>query len=303
MNRRRGVLIVSVVAGALILSGIVWLFGSRNPVTPAGYVGYVTQGAVFGKTKFYGLQTGPTSPGRTWLLSVTNVSVTPYTYTEEFTGDDAVLSRDNLKISFRVHITWKVRGDDARQFVEKFSTLAADQSADQVVEVAYKNFLREPLRTYSRDELQKMKGLEIKDQITPTGDRILARVAELTKDTPFEVSNIVVGNIQYPEEVANAVALKLAATQVLERKLTEIEIEEKEREKRVVQAHGIAEAMEIINNRLTDRYLQHEAIDAQKTMVGGPNHTVIYVPVGNNGIPLVGAIDLSQGTTEESKEK
>jgi len=39
---------------ALLLPGalaatIVWLLGSTNPFTPAGYVGYVTRGAVFGR--------------------------------------------------------------------------------------------------------------------------------------------------------------------------------------------------------------------------------------------------------------
>jgi hypothetical protein len=34
---------------------------------------------------------------------VANVSITPYTYNEDFTRDDAVLSRDNLKIAFRIH--------------------------------------------------------------------------------------------------------------------------------------------------------------------------------------------------------
>jgi hypothetical protein len=63
---------------------------------------------VLGQSRFYGIQKGPTSPGRTWLLEVTNVSVTPYTYTENFTGEDAVLSRDNLKIAFRVHTVWRV---------------------------------------------------------------------------------------------------------------------------------------------------------------------------------------------------
>src|SRR5262245_49756842 len=89
---------------ALILAvlgpAFVWLLGSRNPFTPAGYVGYLTRGAVFGKASFYGIQRGPTSAGRTWLLDVTNVSITPYTYSEDFTGDDAVMSKDNLKIGF-----------------------------------------------------------------------------------------------------------------------------------------------------------------------------------------------------------
>jgi hypothetical protein len=82
-------------AGALV-----WLAGSSNPYTPAGYVGYVTRGAVFGRSSFYTTQRGPTSPGRGWLLQVANVSVTPYTYDDDFMGDDAVLSRDNLKSRF-----------------------------------------------------------------------------------------------------------------------------------------------------------------------------------------------------------
>ena len=74
--------------------------------------GLLTKGAVFGRSRFYGIQRGPTSPGRTWLLHATNVSITPYTYTEDFTHDDAVLSRDNLKIAFRVHTVWRI--DDTR---------------------------------------------------------------------------------------------------------------------------------------------------------------------------------------------
>lgn len=279
---------IAVAVGAIV---VIWLLGSSNPLTPAGYVGYVTQGAVFGHTRFYELQTGPTSPGRTWLLSVTNVSVTPYTYHEDFLGPTSVLSRDNLKISFSVHLVWKVRPDRVKEFVEKYSTLADERNPDRIVQTAYSNFLKEPLRTYARDEIQRLNGLEIKDRITPVGEAISRRVLELTKDTPFQVTSVVVGNIQYPDEVANAVSTKMAATQVLERKQIEIAIEEREKQKRIVQAEGIARSMEIINTRLTAQYLQHEAIEAQRAMVGSPNHTTIYIPVGPMGVPLVGTFD------------
>lgn len=282
---------IAVAVGAIVL---IWLLGSSNPLTPAGYVGYVTQGAVFGHTRFYELQTGPTSPGRTWLLSVTNVSVTPYTYHEDFVGPTSVLSRDNLKISFSVHLVWKVRPDRVKEFVEKYSTLSDDRNSDRIVQTAYNNFLKEPLRTYARDEIQRLNGLEIKDRITPVGEAISRRVLELTKDTPFQVTSVVVGNIQYPDEVANAVSTKMAATQVLERKQIEIAIEEREKQKRIVQAEGIARSMEIINTRLTSQYLQHEAIEAQKALVGSPNHTTIYIPVGPMGVPIVGTFDLQR---------
>jgi len=83
----------------------------------------------------------------------------------------------------------------------------------------------------------------------------------------------------------------MAATQVLERKQTEIDIEQRDAQKRVVQADGIARAMAIINERLTSQYLQHEAIEAQKAMVGSTNHTTIYLPVGPLGVPLVAPLD------------
>ncbi|MEO6213786.1 MAG: SPFH domain-containing protein [Vicinamibacterales bacterium] len=275
---------------------VVWLMGSRNPFTPAGYVGYLTKGAVFGKSKFYGVQRGPTSTGRTWMVDVTNVSVTPYTYTEDFSHDDAVLSRDNLKIAFQVHTVWRVDDSRVPLFMDRFSTTLLNRSTekepDSIVKVAYGNFVREPLRTFARDEVQRRNGLEVKDALIPIGDSVLARIRAYAVDSPFTITSVVVGNVQYPNEVADAVSRKLAATQELQRKDTEIAIEQKEREKREVQAQGIANAMQIIRGQLSPMYIQHEAIEAQKQMVNSPNHTVVYIPVGAMGVPLTGTLNL-----------
>src|SRR6188508_1726357 len=275
----------------LVAMVLFWLMGSRNPVTPAGYVGYLTKGAVIGKTRFYGVQRGPVSPGRTWLLNVTNVSITPYTYNEDFTGNEAVLSRDNLKISFRVHTVWRVDEAQVPLFMERYSTTVTnhrgtERAPDSIVEVAYSNFVKEPLRTFARDEVQRRNGLEVKDELIAIGEAVLSRIQAYAAASPFAISSVVVGNVQYPEEVATAVSRKLAATQELQRKDTEIEIERKERTKREVQAQGIANAMEIIRGQLSPMYIQHEAIEAQKQMVNSPNHTVVYIPVGPMGVPI-----------------
>jgi len=294
---QRGALGAALV-GLLGMMGVVWLLGSSNPFTPAGYVGYLTKGAVIGHSRFYGVQRGPTSAGRTWLLDVTNVSITPYTYTEDFSHDEAVLSRDNLKIEFRVHTVWHV--DDARipLFMDRFSTTVGhatlEKDPDAIVKIAYGNFVREPLRTFARDEVQRRNGLEVKDALIPIGDAVLARIQRYAAGSPFVISSVVVGNVQYPVEVATAVSRKLAATQELQRKDTEIEIERKERTKREVQAQGIANAMEIIRGQLSAMYIQHEAIEAQKLMVNSPNHTVVYIPVGPMGVPLTGTFTATE---------
>ena len=107
---------------------------------------------------------------------------------------------------------------------------------------------------------------------------MLARIRRYAAGSPFVITSVVVGNVQYPSEVADAVSRKLAATQELERKDTEIEIERKERTKREVQAAGIANAMQIIRGQLNALYIQHEAIEAQKLMVNSPNHTTVVHP-------------------------
>jgi regulator of protease activity HflC (stomatin/prohibitin superfamily) len=280
---------------AIVAATAIWLMGSRNPYTPAGYVGYLTKGAFFGQSRFYGVQRGPVSAGRGWLLDVNNISVTPYTYTEEFVGDSAVMSRDNLKIGFRVHTVWRVDAARVPLFMERYSTTVDNDTIhrdpDAVVKVAYANFVKEPLRTFALDEVQRRNGLEVKDALIAIGDATLARIRAYADGSPFIIDGVVVGNVQYPEEVANAVSRKLAATQELARKDTEIEIERKERTKREVQAQGIANAMEIIRGQLSAMYIQHEAIEAQKAMVGSPNHTVVYIPVGPMGVPITTTLD------------
>jgi regulator of protease activity HflC (stomatin/prohibitin superfamily) len=285
----------------------IWFAGSANPFTPAGNVGYQTRGAVIGQKRYYGTQRGPISPGRRWLLAVTNVSITPYTYTEDFIGDETVLSRDNLKIAFRVHTVWRIDETRVPMFMERFSTTVSnhtlEKDPDAIVKVAYGHFVREPLRTFARDEVQRRNGLDVKEALIPIGDAVLGRIRQYAADTPFLISSVVVGNVQYPSEVADAVSRKLAATQELQRKDTEIEIERKERTKREVQAQGIANAMQIIRGQLSAMYIQHEAIEAQKLMVNSPNHTVVYIPVGPMGVPITGTFPTTapQGPSSASR--
>jgi hypothetical protein len=70
-----------------------------------------------------------------------------------------------------------------------------------------------------------------------------------------------------------------------------VKVENQKAQVRLEEAKGISAAQKTINETLTDRYLQHEAIQAQMNMAGSPNHTQIYIPVGNNGIPLVKTIE------------
>jgi regulator of protease activity HflC (stomatin/prohibitin superfamily) len=271
----------------VVVVSLVALTGCKNPGTPAGYVGYLTRGAIVGKASYVGLQTGPTSFGLSWLVSVMNVSVTPFSYQEDFSGENAVLTKDKLMVSFRAHTIFRVRGDRVKEFVEQYTTIGEGPNQ---VQVAFGNYLKEPLRTEIREAVAHYDAFPLNENIGKISNELTAWAQEKTKGTPFEVMNVVVGNLQYPAVVAQAVSNKLAVSQDLETRSTQVEIARKDAERRVVEAEGIAKATQIIQQRLTPLYVQHEAIEAQKAMVGSPNHSVIYIPVGPMGVPIVSTL-------------
>jgi regulator of protease activity HflC (stomatin/prohibitin superfamily) len=272
---------------AFAIASLLGLTACKNPGTPAGYVGYLTRGAIVGKASYVGLQTGPTSYGLSWLVSVLNVSVTPFSYAEDFTGENAVLTKDKLMVSFRAHTIFRVRGDRVKEFVERYTTLGEGPNQ---VQVAFGNYLKEPLRTQILEAVAHYDAFPLNENIGRISDELTVWAQEKTKDSPFEIMNVVVGNLQYPAVVAQAVSNKLAVSQDLETRTTQVEIARKDAERRVVEAEGIARATQIIQQRLTPLYVQHEAIEAQKALVGSPNHSVIYIPVGPMGVPLVSTI-------------
>lgn len=66
-----------------------------------------------------------------------------------------------------------------------------------------------------------------------------------------------------------------------------VQVQQQKAQIKVAEANGIAEAQRIINNTLTPLYLQHEAIQAQESQ----SNKIIYVPSGNQGIPLVNTVN------------
>lgn len=75
--------------------------------------------------------------------------------------------------------------------------------------------------------------------------------------------------------------IQIAQTQQL------VKVEQQKAQIRIVQAGGIAASQHIIAGSLTQAYLQYEAIQAQQSEVNSQNHTIIYIPSGSNGVPLV----------------
>lgn len=75
--------------------------------------------------------------------------------------------------------------------------------------------------------------------------------------------------------------IKIAQTEQL------VKVEQQKAQIRIADAQGIAKAQEIINSSLTPTYLTYLAIQAQQEMATHDHTATIYIPVGNNGVPVI----------------
>lgn len=274
-GRKKSKLTLIVVSVAVILVLAVTFLALRtNPHTPAGHEGYVKESPrLFGAGGFQGSIKGPGNFGVSlWRNQVENIDVRPKTYAENF----QILAKDELNVSFRFQAIIKIKSGSVQKVVEEFGGAEF-----------YRRYIHEPLRSMVRNNVQTLNSTEIKTQREKIADSVLSELKIYLAKTPFVVVTGVVGNIDYPKVVTDAVEKKLAADQLLKEKETQKAIAKKDAEIRIEEARGIAKAQQIINSTLTPNYLQHEAIQAQLKMATSPNHTTVYIPSGSNGIPIV----------------
>lgn len=272
VNWAKAVFVIGSIFATMFIAVFCCLY--TNPHTPAGHEGYVSERPrIYGEGGFRGTITGPSNYGMSIFRNdVINVDFRPATYKEGFN----ILAKDELNISFNFQCIIRPKKGTIREVVEEYG-------GDKF----YLRYIREPLRSMVRAGVQGLKSREVKAKRREVAAAVKTELAEYLKDTPFVVLSTVVGNIDYPKVVTEAVEKKLAAQQLLEEKETQKEIAKRDAEIRIEEAKGIAEAQRIINATLTPNYLQHEAIQAQLKMASSPNHTTVYIPSGDNGIPIV----------------
>ncbi len=258
----------------ILLCAVAALVGCSNPFTPAGHEGYVYESPrVIGKGGFQGVVKGPGNYGASlWRNKVINIDIRPSTYIEQF----KILAKDDLNVAFKFEAVIKISPGQIEKVVQDYAGIQW-----------YQRFVKEPFRSFVRNSTQKHTSRELKAQRELISEEVKAKLEDYLVGSPFKLVKMVVGNIDYPPVVAKAVEKKLAAQQLLEEKETQKEIAKRDAEIKIEEAKGIAEAQRIINSTLTTNYLQHEAIQAQLAMSQSPNHTTVYIPSGENGIPLI----------------
>jgi len=260
-------LTTNIVGILLILIAIIIFIFSFIRVVPAGTVGVVD---LFGRVSDIERKSGLNFVNPFAKLEIMNIK------TEEIKEIMNVPSKEGLSIDLDVSILYRLSPEKASDI---YKTVGPDyrniiiipqfRSACRGVTV---NYEAKALYTSSREEISHKIYEDLQGLLTERGiilEKVLLRA------------------IRLPATVSYAIENKLKAEQEAEQMKFILLKEKKEAERKIIEAKGIAKAQEIINKTLTPAYLQHEAIKAQMMMANSPNHTTVYIPSGDNGIPLV----------------
>ena len=66
-----------------------------------------------------------------------------------------------------------------------------------------------------------------------------------------------------------------------------VEKEEKEKERKIIQAQGIAEYNRIVSASMTDKILTYEGIQATLELSKSQNSKIVIIGSGDNGLPIM----------------
>ena len=230
------------------------------------------------EAKFVGAYKGPYQ--KTYLdtdyYRTVMIDVQWQTYSEAF----QILAADDLNVKFKAHMRLRPKSDEAsiRSLVENYRGRAW-----------YDRNVKEPVRTYVRDAVQKYPATDIKANRETIEVTIKEKLDEYFADKPFEIDTISVGNIDYPDVVEKAVERKLAREQELEENSIKVKIAEEKKKIRMIDASAEAEAQRLLRENINDDIIKLRWIEAQMEAAKSDNKVIYYVPVGPDGMPIIHA--------------
>lgn len=200
-----------------------------NVRVSAGYASYIFSKPIVGRSNFKQVLFGPASTGLSWRLDGQRVSTTPFTYSEKFESENAILGKDKLPLSSQAHIVWRLKpdADSVQRFMEEFGGWESSADPDKIAKESYDQFIREPFRTITRSVVAQYNGLDVNESLPVISKEIESQVRVLLEKTPFEVMSVVMGNSSPPQAVIVAISAKVALNQTLEMKTVEEQIAEK----------------------------------------------------------------------------
>jgi len=214
------------------------------------------------------------------LVKVTKMNIRTQDYTMSITqgegkrfGSDVItaLTKEGLSVDLDITVLYHLTEEKASDIYRDVG-LNYDEV---IIRPQIRSVIREVIANYEAKDIYSEKRLEAAEKIAET-------LKEKSGPRGIEIEEVLLRHVELPDDLAQSIQLKLQSEQEAQRYDFVLQAEEKEAERKRIEAAGQRDAQSIINQSLTSRYLQYLYIKNLENREG-----TIYVPTSpNNGVPL-----------------
>lgn len=262
-------------AGVFIIIIIAVVLAITITVVPAGNVGVVD---FFGRVSERELEPGiqfkiPFSRVVPFSIQTQDYTMTGRIGEGQVTNDDSIsaLTKEGLTLGLDITVLYHLEKDNAPRIYKEIGR----NYEIKILRPSIRSVIREIVAQYQAEDLYSQKRAE-------AAEKILSSLKNKTGNRGIAIEEVLLRNVTLPTKLADSIEEKLKAEQESKRFDFVLEKEQKETERKRIAAQGQRDSQKIINESLTDRYLQYLYIQELKDRQG-----TIYVPVNpQNGLPL-----------------
>jgi regulator of protease activity HflC (stomatin/prohibitin superfamily) len=139
--------------------------------------------------------------------------------------------------------------------------------------------LREVIGRYRPEQLYRLQRKEIQSEVVRLSD-------SEARARYVNIDDVLIRTITLPAIVRGAIERKLEEEQAMLRYDFTVGKEEREKERKRIEAEGIRQFQEIVTGGISDRYLTWKGIDATLEVAKSPNSKIVIIG-GREGLPLI----------------
>ncbi|MCG8460151.1 MAG: prohibitin family protein [Holophagales bacterium] len=205
-----------------------------------------------------------------------------------------VLSEDGLRIAVEVTVRYKVIAPSAG-YLHKY---VGPDYLETLLVPEVGSFVREQIAAFRPDELYASDRLRAQiDSFETVRENLSVEIPAGEPQPLLLLQDLLLRNIELPPRVASAIESKLTQEQLMLEYDYVLQREEKEKERKRIEAEGIRLFQDIVSEGISDRYLRWKGIDATLEMATSANAKVVVIGAGEDGLPIIlGNVDSPPAT-------
>lgn len=187
-----------------------------------------------------------------------------------------VLSKDGLSISIDVSLRFRPKPEQIGYLYRAFR----NNYIESLIRPELRSAVRQIIGQYSPEELYATKRQEIETKIQTS-------ISKTLDENHVQLKALLFRSIKLPAMIKTAIEQKLSAEQEAQKYEYILDKEQKEVERRRIDAEGKAKANKILSASITNNILREKGISATIELAKSSNSKVIVIGGGEDGLPLI----------------